>query len=264
MAPNNRHPCCRPLARCFRLGIHQLPTSATTSLPGCFQTRARVLYADYGNTANWFLQKHLDDPLCNDDVVAGVPDKSFFRMILARFGSHHLGGQLYGGYVEAFHKQREKAQFVAIYMERFVPWDLARAAHEGGITSQCCGRPRVASKVCLWYSVPRRVALAATDCHPLGVTATLPMNLFQKLFGQKTSRPRRSIVAAETGDPDVRVNLATLSHPFVILLPRDADCAKEVSALAPDLMKSAQPAYKSPVHRSICCGNGRKESRRIS
>src|ERR1700679_1836548 len=35
------------------------------------------------------------------------------------------------------------------------------------ITSQCCGRPRVASKVCLWYSVPWRVALAATDCHPL-------------------------------------------------------------------------------------------------
>ena len=31
----------------------------------------------------------------------------------------------------------------------------------------CCGRPRVASKVCLCYSVPRRVALAATDCHPL-------------------------------------------------------------------------------------------------
>jgi putative endonuclease len=36
-----------------------------------------------------------------------------------------------------------------------------------GCWSQCCGRPRVASKVCLWYSVPRRVALAATDCHPL-------------------------------------------------------------------------------------------------
>jgi hypothetical protein len=46
-----------------------------------------------------------------------------------------------------------------------VVW-LLPAAVGGGITSQCCGRPRVASKVCLWYNVPRRVALAATDCHP--------------------------------------------------------------------------------------------------
>ena len=45
---------------------------------------------------------------------------------------------------------------------------LAPRQHNGRwITSQCCGRPRVASKVCPWYSVPWRVALAATDCHPL-------------------------------------------------------------------------------------------------
>ena len=36
-----------------------------------------------------------------------------------------------------------------------------------GITSQCCGRPRVPSKVFFGYSVLWRVALAATDCHPL-------------------------------------------------------------------------------------------------
>ena len=35
------------------------------------------------------------------------------------------------------------------------------------IPSQCCGQPRVASKVCPWYRVPRRVALAATERHPL-------------------------------------------------------------------------------------------------
>jgi hypothetical protein len=80
-------------------------------------SEARLLYADYGkHGGKWFVQKRLDDPPCTDDVVAEVPDKSFFRMILARFGSHHLEGQLYGGYVEAFYKQREKSQFVAIYM----------------------------------------------------------------------------------------------------------------------------------------------------
>ena len=42
------------------------------------------------------------------------------------------------------------------------------------ITSQCCGRPRVASKACPWYSVPRRVALSATDCHPLCSRGALP------------------------------------------------------------------------------------------
>jgi hypothetical protein len=40
----------------------------------------------------------------------------------------------------------------------------------GGITRQCCGRPRVASKFCLWYSVPWRVALPATERHPLART----------------------------------------------------------------------------------------------
>ena len=51
-----------------------------------------------------------------------------------------------------------------------------------GITSQCCGRPRVASKVCPWYSVPRRVALAATDCHPLSTRAVGTGFRFGKCF----------------------------------------------------------------------------------
>ena len=78
---------------------------------------ARILYADYGTHAGrWYVKKQLDEPPVATDLVAEVPDRSFFRMILARFGGHYLKGQLYGGYAEAFLKQREKAQFVAIYM----------------------------------------------------------------------------------------------------------------------------------------------------
>ncbi len=51
---------------------------------------------------------------------------------------------------------------------------MARLGGDRGITSQCCGRPRVASKVCPWYSVPRRVALSATDCHPLCLGGSRP------------------------------------------------------------------------------------------
>jgi hypothetical protein len=63
-----------------------------------------------------------------------------------------------------------------VYFVRFdVPVAAARAACRttaGCITRRCCGRPRVASSVCLWNSVPWRVALAATERHPLCSTCT--------------------------------------------------------------------------------------------
>ncbi len=74
------------------------------------------------------------------------------------------------------------------------------------ITSQCCGRPRVASKVCPWYSVPWRVALAATDCHPLSrhgtdtrnleVAYRLAVSVGRSRDGQSRTRPSAACVVA--------------------------------------------------------------------
>jgi hypothetical protein len=56
------------------------------------------------------------------------------------------------------------------------PLCLARlAAHrKQQVTNKCYGRPRVASRVCLWYSVFRRVALATT------LSSVMPTNANSK------------------------------------------------------------------------------------
>jgi hypothetical protein len=78
---------------------------------------ARVLYADFGKYAGrWYVQKDLEETACPEDIVAEVPRRDLSRIILARFGSHYMGGQLYGGFVEGIFRQRGKSHYVAIYM----------------------------------------------------------------------------------------------------------------------------------------------------
>jgi hypothetical protein len=78
---------------------------------------ARMLFADYGKHGGcWYVQKRMDEASSSNDLIVELPDRSFFRMVLARFGTHYLGGQIYGGFTEAFFRQREKVQFVTIYM----------------------------------------------------------------------------------------------------------------------------------------------------
>lgn len=49
-------------------------------------------------------------------MVAQTDKKAVFRMVLAHFGGHYMGEQLYGGYSECFMKQNDIESYVAIYM----------------------------------------------------------------------------------------------------------------------------------------------------
>jgi glycine cleavage system H protein len=51
----------------------------------------------------------------------------------------------------------------------------------------------------------------------------------------------RSIIAIDPGEAVIPVDIATISHAYVMLLRRDADCAEDIAALAPDLIAQAQP-----------------------
>jgi len=48
--------------------------------------------------------------------VGSSPSLGYFRMVLARFGHHYMGGQLYNGYALRFLRQRGRVHRYHIYM----------------------------------------------------------------------------------------------------------------------------------------------------
>jgi hypothetical protein len=75
------------------------------------------LYADFAKYAGCsYLQNRLGEDPSTGVLVADLGNRSVLRMVLARIGDHYLGGQLYGGFIEGFFRQRGKMNYVAIYM----------------------------------------------------------------------------------------------------------------------------------------------------
>lgn len=83
---------------------------------------AALLCADHSHpishesSAGWFIHPRIDGLYSAGMEIATSPHRSHFRAMLARFGAHYLGGQLYGGYALRFLKQLERVHRCHIYM----------------------------------------------------------------------------------------------------------------------------------------------------
>lgn len=76
-----------------------------------------TLYADFHHDAGrWHVRGWTREASGPDEVVATIEPLGVFRMLLARFGAHYMGNQLYGGYSELRLSQRGRTQGFAIYM----------------------------------------------------------------------------------------------------------------------------------------------------
>jgi hypothetical protein len=80
---------------------------------------AGLLHAEHHDSelsVGWFLSP-LDWPGGQTDApVAVSPSRGTFRSVLARFGHHYMGGQLYHGYALRFLRQRGRVHRCHIYM----------------------------------------------------------------------------------------------------------------------------------------------------
>jgi hypothetical protein len=78
---------------------------------------AGTLYADFrGDGGRWHVRGWSPEASGADEVVATIEPLSVFRMLLARFGSHYMSNQLYGGYRELRLSQQGRTHGFAIYM----------------------------------------------------------------------------------------------------------------------------------------------------
>src|SRR5687767_3779764 len=78
--------------------------------------QAGTLYADFASDGgNWHVRGWTSEASGPDEVVATV-EPGHFRPLLARFGAHYMGGQLYGGYSYLELSQRGRNHRFAIYM----------------------------------------------------------------------------------------------------------------------------------------------------
>src|SRR5688500_1606594 len=76
-----------------------------------------TLYADFRNDGGrWHVRGWTREGSGPDEVVATIEPLAVFRMLLARFGAHYMGMQLYGGYSELRLSQRGRTHGFAIYM----------------------------------------------------------------------------------------------------------------------------------------------------
>lgn len=76
-----------------------------------------TLYAEVrSDGGRWHVQGWTRETLGPDDVVAVTEPLAVFRMVLAHFGTHYMGGQVYGGYSERRLSQQGRTHGVAFYM----------------------------------------------------------------------------------------------------------------------------------------------------
>ena len=75
------------------------------------------LHADFReNGGEWRVRSWSRDVSSPEEIVAMTERKSLFRAVLARFGMHYMGGQLYGGFAELGLTQCGNTHVAAIYM----------------------------------------------------------------------------------------------------------------------------------------------------
>lgn len=76
-----------------------------------------TLYADFhSDGGRWHVRGWTREASGPDEVIAAIERPGVFRMLLARFGAHYMGNQLYGGYSELRLSQQGRTHRFAIYM----------------------------------------------------------------------------------------------------------------------------------------------------
>ena len=82
-----------------------------------------LLYAEHtepGSSVSWRIEPRNEAVPTHDIEVAISPSRSF-RSVLARFGHHYMGGQLYNGFAGRSLRQRGRVYRCHIYMSNGGP-----------------------------------------------------------------------------------------------------------------------------------------------
>ena len=93
-------------------------TFADMVLTSLFRHESALLHAEYrppGSAVTWFIRPIRDGTEQTDVPVAVSNSCGEFRAVLARFGHHYMGGQLYHGFALRFLCQHDKVHRCLIY-----------------------------------------------------------------------------------------------------------------------------------------------------
>ena len=83
-----------------------------------FSHSPALLHAEYRHaeqSVTWFVRPRDDDKGAQDFSVAASPSLGSFRSVLARFGHHYMGGQLYRGFALRFLRQHDRVHRCLIH-----------------------------------------------------------------------------------------------------------------------------------------------------
>ena len=114
--------------------VRQLPEFSTNEespvafadmvLTSLFGYDTALLYAEHAGTdssVGWRIEPRNEAVPTHDIEVAISPSRGSFRSVLARFGHHYMGGQLYNGFVRRSLRQRGRVYCCHIYMSNGGP-----------------------------------------------------------------------------------------------------------------------------------------------
>ncbi len=85
---------------------------------------AAVLYAEHttadgSGSVSWRIEPRGQGVATHDIEIGVSPTQGSYRSVLARFGHHYLGGQLYNGYTMRLLRQRNRVHRCHIYLSNF-------------------------------------------------------------------------------------------------------------------------------------------------
>lgn len=83
-----------------------------------FRHGSALLHAEYRHSeesVTWLIYPRSGDETERDLLVAVSPSLGSFRSVLARFGHHYMGGQLYNGFAMRFLRQHDRTHQCLIY-----------------------------------------------------------------------------------------------------------------------------------------------------
>jgi hypothetical protein len=93
-------------------------TFADFLLTNLFRHSPALLHAEYlhpQQAVTWFIRRQSTDESTQDVSIAVSPSVGSFRSVLARFGHHYMGGQLYHGFAMRFLRQHDRIPRCFIY-----------------------------------------------------------------------------------------------------------------------------------------------------
>jgi hypothetical protein len=94
---------------------HPIADTAAYLLTALLRHDSGTLYSNYQSDAGrWHVRGRDASP--PDEVLVNIEPRGIFRALLAHFGAHYMGGQVYGGYSERRLSQRGRTHGIAIYM----------------------------------------------------------------------------------------------------------------------------------------------------